>query len=168
MTEQEMNFADAKPKVKRRGANVASEETRPQYPPEVADFAKEVIGRLVTFCGTVESGIDTIEGVPMAILRDPNERYFVKFFSSDGARAFLYLDQVAAFYTQQEEVSQQQQPTQQRTVLDMNAVDPSQLEGQSGPYYENLGEQYPDAFVRKGGAGSRPVRHIRRPSEGAK
>jgi hypothetical protein len=139
----------------------------------MSDFAKEIVGKLVTFCGTVESGIDTIEGVPMAIIQDPNNRWFVKFFSSDGSRAFLYLDQVAAFYTRGEVNDPAQQPQQDGRMSmlqpgeEEQQFDTNLLQGQSGPYYDShLSEQLPDTqYVRRGAARgpSGPVKHISRP-----
>jgi len=163
--------------MKRRGRKPSLTTPTTQTAPTskqnpMSDFAKEIVGKLVTFCGTVESGIDTIEGVPMSIIQDPNNRWFIKFFSSDGSRAFLYLDQVAAFYTRNESVESAQHPQQgdnRRQMLQPGETeaDVNSFQGQSGPYYDSqLGEQLPDTqYVRRGAARgpSGPVKHIARP-----
>lgn len=158
--------------MKRRGRKPAP-MAPVSKPSPMTDFAKEIVGKLVTFCGTMESGIDTIEGVPMLIIQDPNSRWFIKFFSSDGSRAYLYLDQVAAFYTHGESG----EPTQPQPQLDgrLQMLQPGEegqsdvggLQGQSGPYYNSqLSEQLPDTqYVRRGATRgpSGPVKHVSRP-----
>jgi hypothetical protein len=133
----------------------------------LSDFAKEIVGKLVTFCGTVESGIDTIEGVPMSILQDPNGRWFLKFFSSDGSRAFLYLDQVAAFYTHGENNDPVKQPGESPTGQE--GVD-GRLQGQGGQYYMPLNnEQFPDGTPNRRSGVLQPgsVRRVpRTPTQG--
>jgi hypothetical protein len=131
----------------------------------LADFSKEIVGKLVTFCGTVESGIDTIEGVPMTLLQDPNGRWFIKFFSSDGSRAFLYLDQVAAFYTHGENNDPLRQ--QGEGVAENSAANP--LQGQGGRYYVPLsGEQFPDETPNRRSGPREPgsVRRVPRTPQG--
>jgi hypothetical protein len=133
----------------------------------LSDFAKEIVGKLVTFCGTVESGIDTIEGVPMSILQDPNGRWFLKFFSSDGSRAFLYLDQVAAFYTHGENNDPIRQPGE--PVVGGENTDTNQLQGQGGQYYMPLNnEQFPDGTPNRRSGALQPgsVRRVPRTPQG--
>jgi len=149
-------------KVTRKSKN---DKTAEKANNPLADFIKEVVGKLATFCGTTGSGIDTIEGVPMAVLQDPNGRWFIKFYSSDESRAYLYLDQVSAFYTH----SEVQQPIHQPggNVFDMNEVDSTKLQGQqSGPYCLPLTNEYlPDEVQsRRGGlrAVAPEIKHIRK------
>lgn len=151
-----------KTEVKRRGrkASVNSEIQNKKEEESLTPFAKEIIGKLGTFCGKVESGVDTIEGVPMALMQDPNGRWLIKFYSSDGSRAFLYLDQIATFYTHSEaekQESQQQGPRGQRAFIQPGESPDSQMtEQMQDPYYNtHLDEHLPDNQYMRRGASQR-------------
>ncbi len=96
---EEQQFVDEAPKKK------ASRKKAPKKNP----VAAAIMGQYCTFYGTIGSGIQTMDGVPMEIVTDPDGRHVVVMFSSDGARAFLYLDQVASFTTQPQVPEQVQQ-----------------------------------------------------------
>jgi len=116
----------------------------------VAEFLKEIAGKFVTFYLNPQSGqggVDMVEGVPMCIIQDPNGRQVIKFFETDGTRAFLYLDQIAVFSTQDS-------PGQEAVT----EVDTSTLKGQGG-YSQPLGGHLPDGmqtsqYNRRGGIGT--------------
>lgn len=123
-TKQE--FVDKEPQKKKT--------TRKKTEKKKSPIEAAIVGRYCTFYGTVGSGIETMDGVPMEINADPDGRHVVMLFSSDGARAFLYLDQVASFTTQPQ--APEQQPKSPGFNFDMNQQTP-----QSGPA-EGAGQEY--------------------------
>lgn len=136
--EQEEPVQPIQPKVKTKKAT-----------PKVdfaAEFLKEIAGKFVTFYlnPQTQGGVDMVEGVPMCVIQDPNGRYIVKFFENEGSRAFLYLDQISVFSTQDS-------PGQ--------ITETENLEGQGG-YNQPLGDQLPDGIQppnqhsRRGGFGT--------------
>jgi hypothetical protein len=98
MTEKQQEFVGEQPKRARKKTTKKKKSL----------LEAEIIGKYCTFYGTVDSSIQTMDGVPMEILVDPDGRHLVKMFSTDGARAFLYLDQVASFTTQPTAPNQEQ------------------------------------------------------------
>lgn len=127
--EQKHEFVDEAPQKK----------TRKKAPAKKKSTLEAAIkGRFCTFYGTVSSGIETMDGVPMEVFKDPDGRHVVMLFSSDGARAFLYLDQVASFTTQPEAPQTQAQHRSQADLrFDMNQNVPGSgpAEGAGGEYY---------------------------------
>ena len=126
-----------------------------------AEFLKEVLGKLTTFYGTKDSDIQTMQGVPMTIVTDPDGRSLVKMYSDDGSRAYLYLDQIAALYTHgaQEGTGRGQEP-EPEPALDRNAVDPAKLKGKGG-YNTPIGGQMPDE-IHYSRRGQQTVKHVPR------
>lgn len=129
-------------------------------------LATAIVGKFTTFYCTIGSGINTIDGVPMTIFADPDGRHVIQLFSSDGARAFLYLDQVASFHTQAEvpEVPVKQQAG---FNFDMNEGPPTDQSGNK-EYYQPIGQrpgQPVDEVYYRSGRGRAVPRRTERTSE---
>jgi len=99
---------------------------------DLVEFTKKMLNKLTRFYFTPASGLETIEGVPLFVFADPDGRHAVELFSSDGERAYLYLEHVTTFIVFQEPVqSEEAQEVKIGNKVDMNATDTlQQLQGQ--------------------------------------
>jgi len=106
---------------------------------DLVEFTKKILNKLTRFYFTPASGLETIEGVPLLVFADPDGRHVVELFSSDGERAYLYLEHVTTFIAFQEPAqSGEAQEVKTGSVVDMNAVDTTQLQGQvADDYYKH-------------------------------
>jgi len=103
---------------------------------DLIEFTKKVLNKLTRFYFTPASGLETIEGVPLLVFADPDGRHVVELFSSDGERAYLYLEHVTTFIVFQELAqSEAAQEVKVGTKVDMETVDKTQLQGQAGDEY---------------------------------
>jgi hypothetical protein len=104
---------------------------------DLIEFTKKILNKLTRFYFTPASGLETIEGVPLLVFTDPDGRCVVELFSSDGERAYLYLEHVTTFIVFQKPIqSEEAQEVKISNKIDMNAVDTAQLQGQVvGEYY---------------------------------
>lgn len=121
-----------------------------------------IIGQYCVFYGKMSSGFETVDGVPMEIFTDPDGRSLIKLFSSDGARAYLYLDQVATFTTQPQ-APQEQSPRSQQFQFDMTQPPPASAgaQGVGREYYsqpQQPGQAVDEVYYKSGKGGSTPRR----------